>query len=539
MTVTVWKLGHTSCSDISILLVSPQSKSVVLMSQVGGANPISVDRLTFDDSASTHLYTAGFPWNITNGAYLPTDGVFSNYFMPPAPPGPYPPDLRDNYDVALSALNGTNPNGTWSLYVQDEYPQDSGAITNGWTLSIATAFGITGTVATYTASNLVPDVKLTVTGDTNTTALTDTNGGFHVLVNQGGTVSVTPSKTDDSPPNNGVTTFDILLIRQHILNNLLLNSPYKILAADANGSGSVTTADILPIRQLVLGNSTNLPAGLWKFVPANYVFPDPKSPWTAPTSISFTNVVGNIPNQNFVAIKVGDVNNSWAVQPLARVLGSPVQFKLPTLNAQPGDTVNCPLKIGGFQAVTSLQFTMQWDPTVLQFVDISDFGLSGLANDNFGTNHIADGQLTLSWDDPQLLGVTLADNTALFATSFRVVGTNGASSALAFVDLPTAREVTVNAQLGTFDGQDGVISIGGSTNAPPPPVITGGLNASKTSFQLSIQTVSGASYVVEYTDALPAAGWTTLSSFLGDGSVKSASDQSLTNHQRYYRVRVQ
>jgi hypothetical protein len=319
---------------------------------------------------------------------------------------------------------------------------------------------------------------------------------------------------------------------------LPLNSPYKILAADANGSGSVTTADILPIRQLVLGNTTNLPAGLWRFVPANYIFPDPKSPWSAPTSLSFTNVAGNIPNQNFVAVKVGDVNNSWAAQPLAHVLGSPVQFKLPTLNAQPGDTVNTPLKIGGFQAVTSVQFTMQWDPAVLQFVGVSDFGLSGLANDNFGTNHLTDGQLTFSWDDPQLLGVTIADDTALFTASFHVVGTNGASSLLAFVDSPTSREVTVNAELGTFDGQNGAISIG-TTNAPPPPVITGGLDASKSAFQLSVQTVSGASYVIEYTDALPATGWTTLSSFLGDGSVKSASDQSLTNRQRFYRVRVQ
>ncbi|HTL54521.1 MAG TPA: cohesin domain-containing protein [Candidatus Limnocylindrales bacterium] len=545
VSVTLRGLFHTSCGDISMLLVPPdRTNCVVLMSEAGGfelGNPpvgtVSVSQLTFDDAATTKLYTIGKWWAITNGAYQPTDAAASNYFLLPAPAGGYS-TIYSNYNTRLSGLNGAAPNGTWSLFVQDESPADTGVITNGWSLTIATAFGISGTVASYGASNLVSGVNLTVSGGTNTTAFTDTNGGYHLLVNQGGTYSVTPSKTNDSPPNDGVTTFDILLIRQHILNSIPLNSAFKLLAADANGSGSVTTADILPIRQLVLGNTTNLPAGLWKFVPASYVFPDPKSPWGAPNSLSFTNVLGNIPNQDFVAIKVGDVNNSWSPQPVAHVLGSPVQFKLPNLSAQPADTINTALKVGGFQAVTSVQFTMQWDPLVLQFVGVSQFGLSSLAVDNFGTNHIADGQLTFSWDDPQLLGVTLADDSALFTASFRVVGGNGDSSSLAFVDLPTSREVTVNAQLGTFDGQNGAVTIG-VTNAPPSPVLIGAFDASKTSFQLSVLTVSGATYVFEYTDTLPATGWTTLSSFLGDGSVKSASDQNLTNKQRFYRVRVQ
>jgi len=45
-------------------------------------------------------------------------------------------------------------------------------------------------------------------------------------------------------------------------------------------------------------------------------------------------------------------------------------------------------------------------------------------------------------------------------------------------------------------------------------------------------------YVVEYTDRLPSTNWATLSTIPGDGTVKTLSDPSITNHQRFYRARV-
>src|SRR4029079_13962724 len=39
---------------------------------------------------------------------------------------------------AMSEFSGANPNGTWSLYVDDNNPGDDGAIGSGWSLSITT-----------------------------------------------------------------------------------------------------------------------------------------------------------------------------------------------------------------------------------------------------------------------------------------------------------------------------------------------------------------------------------------------------------------
>src|SRR4030095_15354857 len=38
--------------------------------------------------------------------------------------------------LALSIFNGTNPNGTWSLYIVDDAGGDIGQFAGGWTLTI-------------------------------------------------------------------------------------------------------------------------------------------------------------------------------------------------------------------------------------------------------------------------------------------------------------------------------------------------------------------------------------------------------------------
>jgi subtilisin-like proprotein convertase family protein len=48
-------------------------------------------------------------------------------FPAPAPAGPY--------QTVLSVCNGSPPNGTWSLYVQDDGTDDYGTISNGWIVS--------------------------------------------------------------------------------------------------------------------------------------------------------------------------------------------------------------------------------------------------------------------------------------------------------------------------------------------------------------------------------------------------------------------
>ena len=97
------------------------------MSDAGSNFSVSNKTLTFDDSGSKLPDLS----QINSGTYRPTnvdDG--SNDDFPDAPGGG-PTGTR------LSDLSGANPNGTWTLYVVDDQIFNSGTISGGWSITIA------------------------------------------------------------------------------------------------------------------------------------------------------------------------------------------------------------------------------------------------------------------------------------------------------------------------------------------------------------------------------------------------------------------
>lgn len=106
-----------------------------------------------------------------------------------------------------------------------------------------------------------------------------------------------------------------------------------------------------------------------------------------------------------------------------------------------GDTVLVSVKVTDYTKILSTQFTLNWDPTVIQLKNISNFGLNVRVQDNFGRNRVADGEMTFFWYDPTLSGVSVSNDKPLFDLTFDVVGALGTCSTVSFVDVPTAREV--------------------------------------------------------------------------------------------------
>lgn len=129
VTVTLLGYSHTWPDDVDVLLVGPTGQKVMLMSDCGGGNARNGVTLTFDSEAVSSV-----PDNVAipSGTYKPTNiDTTSDSFSSPAPGG--------LLGSSLAAFNGLNPNGNWSLYVQDDGSLDSGSITQGWTLSITTS----------------------------------------------------------------------------------------------------------------------------------------------------------------------------------------------------------------------------------------------------------------------------------------------------------------------------------------------------------------------------------------------------------------
>ncbi len=122
--VSLNSVTHTSPADLDIVLVGPGGQKVMLMSDAGGGNPITDTFLTFDDGAPA--MTTG---QLMTGTYRPTDLQPGDTLPPSAPAGPY--------GTTLEVFNGTDPNGTWSLYVVDDAGVDVGT-SRGFSLMVTT-----------------------------------------------------------------------------------------------------------------------------------------------------------------------------------------------------------------------------------------------------------------------------------------------------------------------------------------------------------------------------------------------------------------
>lgn len=112
-------------------------------------------------------------------------------------------------------------------------------------------------------------------------------------------------------PLNGVNAWDLHLIGRHILGLEPLNSAYKLIAADANKSGSITTFDVVEFRNLILGRYLEMPNNTsWRFVSYGQKFSSPGNPFAdiIQETMSITGAVQSWPDTSFIGIKVGDVD---------------------------------------------------------------------------------------------------------------------------------------------------------------------------------------------------------------------------------------
>ena len=145
-----------------------------------------------------------------------------------------------------------------------------------------------------------------------------------------------------------------------------------------------------------------------------------------------------------------------------------VTFKIDDQTVTSGDSISTSITVSGFSSVTSFQFTLIWNPDLLDYSSAGSFGLDFLSGSSFGTTQVSQGKLTVSWDDSSLLGKTLSDGAAIFSVNFNVIGNNGSSAFINLGDDPTEREVTVDFSVAGFDSQSGKIQIGTPQASSPP-----------------------------------------------------------------------
>lgn len=221
-----------------------------------------------------------------------------------------------------------------------------------------------------------------------------------------GVVSITPFK--DTEPMNGVTALDLVKISKHILGIYPLNSPYSMIAADANRSGSITTFDIVEEKKLIQGIYSEFPNNTsWRFTSADFIFSNPDNPFQTafPEFLQIFGVPDTTLVVSFFAIKTGDVDCSAlpAFQADADDRSAGIRLQLPEAVLSPGETTDIALRMGEAGEWLAFQMSLNVDPALLEIESVTPGHLSGMSASSVARPQ--PGMLNLVWFDamPQVI----------------------------------------------------------------------------------------------------------------------------------------
>ena len=203
---------------------------------------------------------------------------------------------------------------------------------------------------------------------------------------------------------NGLSTLDVIIAQKHILGVQLLDSPYKLLAADVNQSESISTIDLINMRKVILGIEPTFSSNqVWKFVPAAYQFPDPNEPFEEIISNNQMTFSDN-PNTyyKFIGVKLGDLNGSaeMAIDNEALVTRNdeqPIVMTVADNWLETGEVYDITFTIENFASITGYQFGLEYDEEAIKVLGLSSATIPGFGEDNYGL--FSDrGYLTSSWN---------------------------------------------------------------------------------------------------------------------------------------------
>jgi len=249
-------------------------------------------------------------------------------------------------------------------------------------------------------SELIDDVIVKIMSAPDSIMNYSPNGFYQTDdLTMGNNYAITPSKNTN--PLNGVTTYDLVLISKHILGTQLLDSPYKIIAADANRSGSLTALDLVALRSLILFSIDELPNNKsWRFVDAHYEFDNPMQPLSEnfPESMECLNLTKSELGMDFIGIKVGDVNGTASpnnvVTTDTRNEEGEVILQTNNILLEKNKVSRIPIFAKNLDEITGFQFTLNFDSDQLELLNVEK---NILEKENFGLNFQAEGAITCSW----------------------------------------------------------------------------------------------------------------------------------------------
>lgn len=396
----------------------------------------------------------------------------------------------------------------------------------------------------YNANNqMVTDVEVSLQSNqsgVNLPSIMTESDGAYTFTNlpHFGTYSVEATKDIDIM--NGVSTLDLVLIQKHILGIQTFDSPYKTIASDINNNGTVSATDLIGLRKVILGINSEFGNGQesWRFVEKDHSFVSNTDVFPYDENINLVSITQSFDNQDFIAIKIGDVNTTanpsqlTSNEDLENRSSKTQVFSMEDKEVLKGSMISVPVSAKDFNEMIGYQMSIDFDHTMLDYVGFES-GMLEVSNENFGLNNVKEGVITTSWSTME--PVSFSNQDELFSLTFIANDNITLSEALTFNSIITDAEA-YNAELevmdvslewrNTVDSKE--FSLGQNTPNPFNATTSIGYQVSESGIAtLSVYDVTGRLVVQRSQDAVK-----------GTNTFEVSSEEFNTNGIMYYTVEV-
>jgi len=262
----------------------------------------------------------------------------------------------------------------------------------------------------------IENVEVIMKGSDTPIIMTGSDGIFAFENMQTGNYySVSPIKNDDHL--NGVSTLDLVKIQRHILGLQKLDSPYKMIAADVDYSGSITAIDLIELRKLILGVQTEFKnSNSWRIIDGHFQFTDDQNPLinVYPQSYDIFNLENSM-DLSFVGVKIGDVDNSArsnSIQKLGKRsnLNDAIKLTIEEEKNENENTTSLLFKLNEVNNLDGFQLALDFDRSSIEVLGFKP-RIDGMNINNVNSELIGKGDLRISWNS---LNYNIEEGSALF-----------------------------------------------------------------------------------------------------------------------------
>lgn len=210
---------------------------------------------------------------------------------------------------------------------------------------------------------------------------------------------------------NGLSIADVIYLNKHLVGTQTLPSPYKLLAADVNGSGDLSVADMQWMRRIIIGTATEFPAvPTWRFLNDDYAFANAQTPFQELDAASKAEIHKLEQTTSFQlrGIKMGDLNGSAKTGLLQSEVRTrnPLILQIKSQQLKKGDTYDLHLTSENIQDFMGIQLAIQYpsgSATLEEIIPLNNISLT--PNVDY-VHHQKEGKLNLAtfWEEQTIEG---------------------------------------------------------------------------------------------------------------------------------------